>query len=143
VSAAETAAMLGRLRATGLPTGDARKPDGAGWQGAAGQSPFSTYLVLYPIEAQRLGPDASLGQRTDAPVYGYQVTAVGNDRRSAETGADIAARALLAGPPLELAGSTRAVQLVHTAGLGVTVDESQNPPLFVAVDRYRLDCSAP
>lgn len=139
MSAAETNAVLGRLRTTGLPVGDGRKPDGAGWQGAPGASSFVTYLVLYPIEAQRLGRNASLGDRTDAPEWHYQVTAVGADRLSAETASDIAAQSLLSAHQLLLGDFTVTVQMVHTAALGVTADESNNPPLYVGIERYRLD----
>ena len=139
MSAPETTAVLARLRTTPLPVGDARKPDGAGWQAAPGQSAFKSYLVLYPLDAQRLGPDAPLGDRRAAPRWGFQVTAVGRDRISAETAGDIASRALL-GAPLDLGSTATAVQLVHIVGLGTTVDESVNPPLFTAIDRYRLDC---
>jgi hypothetical protein len=139
MSAAETAAVIERLRATGLPVGDARKPDGAGWQGGAGQSAFVSYLVVYPLDALRLGPDAPLADRTAAPQWGYQVTAVGRDRRSAETASDIAAAALLTGSPLDLGDDATAVQVVHTASAGVAVDESVTPPLFTGIERYRLD----
>lgn len=137
MSAPTTAAVLATLRATGLPVGDARAPAAGGWQGGAGASPFVTYLVVYPIDNARQGPDAPLADSLAAPQWHFQVTAVGKDRLSAETAADIAARALL-NPGLEL-GGVRPVALVHTGGLGVNVDEDVNPPLFYAVDRYRLD----
>lgn len=137
MSAPTTATLLAVLRATGLPTGDARAPAGAGWQGGAGSSAFVSYLVLYPLDASRQGPDAPLGDRMAAPQWNYQLTAVGRDRLSAETASDIAARALLA-PGLTLDGEVP-VALVHTAGLGVSADEELNPPLFYAVDRYRLE----
>lgn len=134
-----TAAVLARLRTTAIPVGDARMPTGAGWQGGAGQSPFVTYLVLYPINSLRQGPEAPLSDRNAAPQWGYQVTSVGRDRRSAETASDIAAAALLAGPPLDLGDGRSPVQLIHTSTAGVDVDESVSPPLFLGVDRYRLD----
>lgn len=134
-----TTAVLGRLRTSLIPVGDARRPDGAGWQGAAGSSSFRTYLVLYPIDTVRQSGEASLGDSNDAPQWGYQVTAVGRDRLSAQTAADIAAGLLLNGVPLDLAGTGHAVALRHTMGLGVSVDESVSPPLFTAIDRYRLD----
>ena len=137
MSAVETAEVLAVLRATGLPVGDGRAPLDAGWQGGAGSSPFVTYLVLYPLDSSRRGPDAPLSDALAAPHWHYQVTAVGRDRRSAETASDIAARALL-NPKLQLAGA-RPVLFAHEAGLGVSADESLNPPLFYAVDRYRLE----
>jgi hypothetical protein len=136
MSAATTAAVISRLRSTGLPVGDARKPAGGGWQDGPGASGFTAYLVVYPIDAQRLGSDASLGDRTDAPQWHYQVDAIGADRRGAETAQDVAARALLGAVALD---GVRTVRITHTLGIGVSVDESVNPPLYRGVDRYRLD----
>lgn len=130
MSAPVTAEVLACLRATGVPVGDGRKPDGAGWQAGAGQSAFQSYLVLYPLDSQRLGPDAPLSDRTAAPRWGYQVTAVGRDRRSAETASDIAADALLNHGP---------VGMIHIASAGVSADESLTPPLYIGIERYRLD----
>lgn len=132
--------MLSRLRSTGLLVGDARRPDGGGWQGAAGSSTFATYLVLYPLSVIRSGPDAPLSDRNADPQLTYQVTSVGVDRRSAETAADLAAARLLNGVALDIPGRAT-VQLFHESSLGVTRDEDVNPPLFYAVDRFRLDTS--
>lgn len=133
-----TDAVLSRLRTTGLLVGDARKPDGGGWQGSPGQSEFVTYLVLYSLDHRRMGPDAPLSDRLSDPVLRYQVNAVGKDRRSAERAFDLAAGALLNREPLDIAGR-ETVLLIHETSTGVIPDESLNPPVFVSVDRYRLD----
>jgi hypothetical protein len=140
--ASATSAVLARLRSTGIPVGDARKPPAAGWQGAEGASPFATYLVLYGLNHARHGPDASIGDRGTDPQLRYQVTAVGVDRRAAETAADLAAARLTNGQPYDMPGRL-VVAVIHDVSTGVTVDESVNPPLFVAVDRYRIDVSHP
>lgn len=136
-----TTAILAALTGTGLLTGDGRKPVGAGWQGAAGNSEFVTYLVLYSLNHLRDGPDASIANLHTDPQLHYQVTGVGVDRIAAETASDIAAQALL-GAPLTISG--RAVALLTTeASIGVSLDETVNPPLFLSVDRYRLDTVNP
>jgi hypothetical protein len=135
-----TAAVLVRLLSTGLPVGDARKPVDGGWTGAEGSSVFRTYLVLYPINHNRDGPNASIADRSTDPELRYQVTAIGVDRRSAETAADKAAAVLGNHVPLTIAGRST-VLLIHETSVGVTVDESVNPPLFIGIDRYRLDTS--
>lgn len=136
-----TAAMLSRLRTTGLPVGDGRKPKDAGWQGAEGESVFQTYLVLYAILVTRAGPDASLADRHDAPVLRYQVTAVGQDRRAAETAMDLASAALLNGLPLDIPGRAT-VLLISESSFPVDADESVSPPVFTAAERFRLDTSS-
>jgi hypothetical protein len=136
--APHTAAMIARVASTGLPTGDARKPAGAGWEGPPGQSRFVAYFVVYPLDMARAGPDASLADRLSDPQLRYQVTSVGEDRRGAEAAADLAAARLLNGAPLDIPGRT-AVLLTHEVSAGVERDESVNPPLYYAVDRYRLD----
>lgn len=136
-----TAAVLTRLRSTGLLCGDARRPDGGGWQGAAGLSAFVSYLVLYPLGVTRNGPDAALADMGTDPQLLYQVTAVGSDRRSAEAAADLAAASMLSGVDLGVSGAST-VRIYQEASVGVTRDEDVNPPLFYAVDRYRLDTHA-
>lgn len=136
-----TDALLERLGAAGLAAGDGRKPDGAGWAGAAGGSVFAPYVVLHPLATLRQGPDASIKDRNTDPVFRFQITAVGCDRLQAESAADLAAQALLT-VPLEITGRAQ-VLLIHETSLGVAPDESVNPPVYTAVDRYRLDTSTP
>jgi len=139
---AHTAALLTRLATTGLPVGDARKPDDAGWQGTPGASSFLTYLVLYPVDVLRAGPDAALDDNYRAPHLTYQVTSVGQDRRAAQVGADLAATCLTDGTPLGIPGwSTERIR--HDSSAGVTRDEDVNPPLYYAIDRYLLEVSTP
>lgn len=136
-----TAAVLTRLQSTGLLCGDGRKPAGAGWQGAAGMSAFVSYLVLYPLGLTRNGPDAPLADMGTDPQLLYQVTSVGSDRRSAEAAADLAAAALLSGVDLGVSGAST-IRVWQETSAGVTRDEDVNPPLFYAVDRYRIDTTA-
>ena len=140
MSAWHTAGVVSRLRTTPIPVGDARKPAGAGWQGSPGGSQFVTYLVVYPIGSQRDGPDASLADNADAPVNRFQVNAVGRDRTSVETAADLAAAVLLNRQRFDIP-DWDTVTMKHENSVGVTVDETVSPPVFIAIDRYRLDTS--
>lgn len=133
-----TAGLVSRLKTTGLLVGDGRAPTGGGWQGAAGQSVFVSYLVVHPISARRQGPDSSISDRNDAPTSIVQVTAVGQDRRAAETAADLAAARLLNRAPLDIPGQAT-VLLVHETSAGSAPDESVTPPVWTAIERYRLD----
>lgn len=138
--APHTTAIVTRLETTGLLVGDGRKPEGGGWQGAAGNSQFVTYGVLYTIGVLRDGPDASLSDRHTDPQLRYQVTSVGVDRLATETASDLFAQALL-GSALVVPGRST-VLLIHETSVPAERDESVNPPVFSAVDRFRLDtCS--
>jgi hypothetical protein len=137
--AAHTSALLERLATTGLPVGDARAPRDGGWQGAEGSSSFRTYLVLYPLDVMRAGPNAALQGRYTQPQLRYQVTTVGLDRHATQVGADLAAAALL-DTTLDIDGWST-VLLVHDESSGVERDEDVNPPLFFVADRYRLETS--
>lgn len=133
-----TDAVIARLMTTTIPVGDARKPVGAGWQGPPGTSQFVTYFVVHDIGGLRDGPDAPISDRTAAPRGSFQVNSVGSTRRSAEVAADAAAAVLRNGADLAIAGFATTF-VVHEFSAGVTADESTNPPVFLAVDRYRLD----
>lgn len=137
-----TDAVLSRLRSTGLPVGDSHTPASGGWQGVPGASPHLSYIVLYPINHNRQGPDASIADRGTDPQLRYQTTCVGIDRRSAERAADLAAGVLLNGIPLDIPGRST-VLLIHESSQGVQRDEDVNPPLFYVTDRWRLDTSHP
>ena len=133
-----TAAVLERLETLSLPVGDARKPEDGGWQGAPGASEFRTYLVCYPLNHRRDGPDAPITDRHSDPQLRYQITGVGIDRRTVEMALDLAAGVLLNGVPFTITGRTT-IQVVHEFSAGVSADETTNPPLFVGQDRYRID----
>lgn len=135
--APHTTAIVTRLETTDLPVGDGRAPADGGWQGTPGDSVFLAYLVLYQIGVLRAGPDAALSNRYTDPQLRYQVTAVGIDRLSAETAADLATAALV-GSPLVVPGRST-VLLIPESSVGATRDESVNPPVFTAFDRFRLD----
>lgn len=132
-----TAGILERLHATDVVIGDGRKPDGAGWQGAAGTSRFVTYVVLYPLGPNRTGPDSPISDVKLAPVLRYQTTAVGRDRHSAEVASDIAAAEILKGA-FDVPG-VQTVMVRSEGSLGTSVDESESPALFITVERYRVD----
>lgn len=136
--APHTAAMLSRLRATGLPVGDGRKPAEGGWQGAEGQSQFVTYLVLHEVIMRRAGRNASIADRMTDPELTYQVNAVGIDRQAAGTAADLACARLTNGVALDIPGRATVV-LRHDVSLGISPDESVSPPLFMGADRYVLE----
>lgn len=133
-----TNAVLTRLEVTGLLIGDGRKPEDGGWQGAPGQSEFVAYAVLYSLNHLRQGPDASLEDRNSDPVYRYQTNSVGKDRRQAERTADLVAGTLLNREPLDIP-NRQTVLLIHETSTGVIPDESLNPPVFVTIDRWRID----
>lgn len=134
------AAVLSRLESTGLPVGDARAPEDCGWESSPGQSTFRSYLILWPLQDDRQGPNASIGDPNTSPELRYQVTAVGSDRWEARAAGDLAFTALTNGVPLDLDAAT--VLLAHDVGLGTTTDESVNPPVMTQIDRYRVDISS-
>lgn len=139
---ATTDAVLVRLATSGVAVGDGRKPDDAGWQGTPGASEFVTYCVLYPLNHLRDGPDASIADRHSDPQHRYQLTTVGIDRVTTEMAQDLAAAVLLNGVALSITGRAH-VQTIHETAVGVTADETTNPPLFIGVDRYRVDTANP
>lgn len=138
-----TNAVLVRLQATGLPVGDGRKPTNGGWQGNPGSSAFRTYLVLYPLDMRRDGPDASIGDRLTDPQLHYQITTVGLDRFAVETAVDLAADALFHHDTDFVIADRAVIAVTHESSAGVSRDEDVNPPLFFSVDRYRIDTGTP
>jgi hypothetical protein len=94
-------------------------------------------MVLHPLPSNLDGPDASLSDRGNAPQYRFQVTSIGATEEQAENVAD-RGRAALRSSVLTITGRTQ-VCLIVDLSTGPTVDEDVNPPVFYAVDRYRLD----
>ena len=133
-----TDAVLTLLETTGLVVGDGAAPDdGEGWQGSPGQSEFVAYVVLHRVLVVRQSDEASIADPDDAPMLGYQVTAVGADQHQAEAASDLAATVLLGG---SLDITDRAVITVrHDGSAGSFADPDTHPPLWASVERYIVE----
>lgn len=132
--APHSTALVTELEVTGLPVGRGQKPDGAGWQGSAGQSTFVAYLVLHAIPGGTL--DGSLAEPDDDLAGIWQVTAVGATAEQCELAADAARTRLLTVAPT-IAG--RFVMRLYVEALsGVRPDTTVVPTVFISTDQFRL-----
>ena len=130
-----TAIVAALASGAGVAVGDGQRPDGGGWQGAEGHSPFAGYVVVYPISAGFDGPLADT--HADSAAV-WQTTCVGATRQQAQHIADTARSWLLAnGRTVTIAGYGVA-QVAYDGGGDVRRDDTTKPPLFYAVDRYRF-----
>lgn len=130
---AVTAAVIANLVAAGLAAGDGEKPTGAGWQGAASETPFDPYVVVFPISR---GFDGTLDEPFDDGSPLIQLSAYGATREQAQIYSDRAATALMT-TPITIAG--RHVMLVEpdVAGGPMRFDDAQ-PPLWQDPQRFRI-----
>lgn len=115
-----------------VPTGDARIPVGAGWQGGPGVSEFVPYLVLWPRNGGLF--DGSLGDPKHDADFVYQLTAVGRTRADCEEAADLGRIALC---EIRLDEPTFLCVDIDIPG-GATTDQSVNPTVFISVEVYRI-----
>ena len=121
-----TDAVVAALAATNLPVGDGEKPPGN-----------PPYLVVYGGSETTSGTLAAPNDDSD-PIT--QVTYVGISREQAD-GARDRGRAVILGGTLTIPG--RAVRETPTLEVGRPVqrDDDVSPPLFYAIDLYRIPTS--
>jgi len=132
---AVTDGVLAALDAAGLLVGDATAPAAGGWQGAAGQSQFTPYVVVHPLPGGRLA--GTIAHPNETAKLVFQVTAWGSTREQAEWAADGARSALLASGAVTEAG--RSVFSVTVELLaGCWLDDTVRPALHRTGDRFAV-----
>ncbi|MBP2704400.1 hypothetical protein JOL79_11305 [Microbispora sp. RL4-1S] len=99
-SAPHTAAVVAALEAAGVLVGRATAPEGGGWQGEPGHSPYVPYAVIYPSPGV---PDGNVAEPVAYLDYTAQINCWGADADQAETCAD-QVRAPLIGKRLTVPG---------------------------------------
>lgn len=135
-----TDGVIAELEAVGLIVGDARgdgdgHPDGGGWQGPPGDSPFKAYVVLRRLGGGRL--NGTLADPNEDSSFFYEIKSIGPSREGAERTADTARTVMLARPTI---AGRRTLRVELDADSGVQRDDVPVPkPLFYSVERYRLD----
>lgn len=129
-----TDALLTALTDAGLRVGDGETPDGVGWQGTPDSSTFLSYCVLHPM----LGGHStgSIGAPHGDKEILYQVSCYGPDRAAAEVVAGLVEDVMLAARPTMTGHKVRYVD--DDALGGARRDDQAQPPLWVAVPRYRF-----
>ena len=126
-------ALCDVLQATALLARRGQKPEGGGWQGAAGQSAFKAYLILHTLPGMLDGPVADANADLDGV---WQVTAVGATQEQCEKAADLARTALLT---QTITIASRAVDRISVDQLnGTRRDDTVQPPVWISTDRFRL-----
>lgn len=124
--------VIGRLTDAGLLVGDGEVPDGAGWQGAPGQSSFVPYGKAYRISGSETGP---ISEPHDDLSLWVQLQWVGASASQARQVSDDGAEALLDGS-LTLSG--RGVLWVHRERETASHDDDPQPSLWYVPDRYLI-----
>lgn len=130
-AAPHTTAVVDALEAVGVLVGRGLQPEGSGWQGEAGQSPFKGYAVVYPGTGV---PDGNVANPTEYLGYTCQVTCVGATQGGAEIVADLV-KAALADQPLAVEGraSYRGRLLLDRPA---SRDDTVAPPVHYAVLQF-------
>jgi hypothetical protein len=127
-----TVGVRDALEAADLVVGVAEAPEGGGWQGAPGASPFVAYVVVWP---QTTILDGTLAEAEIDGAIAYQLSAWAATREGAERTADLARVAV---KDTTVTGR-HVIRVAHDVGMGVTRDDTLQPPLFHARDRYRIE----
>lgn len=129
-----TDAIVAKIEAQGLVTGDATDPDTAfGWQSTPGQSQFIPYVIVYPLLGGTF--DGSLGCPDDDAELLWQATCVGSTRTQCEWVLDEVNDALVG---QIVVVDSRAVKRISADVLGgARRDDTVQPPTFIATPRYR------
>jgi hypothetical protein len=134
-----TAGVIGRLEdaiaGLNIPVlvGDSQKPDGAGWQGPAGDSEFWPYIVVHDLRSLFDGP--MNGPEEDGETS-IQTTCVGCVPSQARRVADRVRDALLT-QAITVDGR-RVTRVRPDGGHGVERDDAVTPPLFCAAPRFTI-----
>src|SRR5690606_9870936 len=110
-------------------------PTGGGWQGAAKESSFRPYVVVWPIAGSMF--DGTLAQADEDCSWPFQISGWGPSAEAAERTTDTARTALLTAT-LTIPGRN-VLRVRPDGGLGVTADDSLQPRLWHSRDRYRID----
>ena len=133
---AHDAAVAATIAETGLAVDIGAKPDGAGWQGASGESDFVVYAIVYPLPGG--SRDGSVARPYDDATLPYQITCVADTVSAARQVVDTVEAALVDGG-ITVAG--RFVEPIEPAEAGGGIqrdDQTGDPPLFYATPRYDI-----
>lgn len=134
-----TDAVIAALTAASLHVGDGDKPAGTGWQGNPGASNFVPYVIVYPLLGGTV--DGSLDDPQADAWPAYQLTSTGGTRAQCELIADRARAVMLTA----IAGQTidgRRIGFVLIDALpGATREDDNQPSLYFAPERFRLQTS--
>lgn len=119
---------------TDVLVGDTRAPDGAGWQGAPGQSVYIPHVTVYDLDGGTYdGPASAPEEDVESPL---QFTCVGATAAQARMVADLVRRAFLT---VELEVPDRHVCRVQPTGSGgVLPDTDVEPNVFYTVVRFTI-----
>jgi len=129
-----TDAVIEALTDADLVVGDGVKPDAGGWQGVPEQSDFVGYVTVHSLSGGvTRGPIEGINDDAEAP---YQFSAVGHTRAQCEAMSDLAREAVL-NASLTVDGKSVILVTVDMLG-GARRDDIEQPPVWLAVDRYRV-----
>lgn len=128
-------AVVAAIAAAGLTVDLARKPDGGGWQGAAGESDFVYYAIVYPLPGG--SRDGSAARPYDDITLPYQVQCIGDTASAVRAVVDLVEAALV---DTRIAVAGRFVEPVEPSDSGglTREDETSEEPLFYATPRYEI-----
>lgn len=122
---------------TELLVGDGKKPDGGGWQGAAGQSAFVPYLVLHPFPGGNL--DGTLGDPWADADFLWQLNAHGANRAQCEQTQDRARTSLLTGPYSQIVIAGRSIKWIRCEiPAGAARQDPDQPAVWWSFEQYRI-----
>lgn len=128
-------AVRAHLIARGVPTGYGERPEGAGWQGAPGQSEFVGYAVIWRIgsvETRNMLLDIAYTEARPT----VQVTTVGATADQADDVHGLVQDAMLDNS-LQIPG--RDLEQVQVeVSITTTKDTDEKPPVFYGGARYRI-----
>ncbi len=117
-------AILAAAATAGFPVGDGKAPTGV----------TPPYAVIYPLDAaDRNGP---FNDPEADVIWEFQITSVGETREQAHGVAD-KVRTVLTPSAISVSG-LRVLQVLIDLGDAVERDDDVKPPLFYAVDIYRI-----
>jgi len=129
-----TKAILYRLTSAGFLVGDGEKPDGSGWQGPEGASPFFPYVNVHPTPGGATNGTIAAPEADALPDY--QLISIGATRAQAEHIGDEVREAMFQGP-ITVPGRSVAQLRLDMLG-GAIRDDGVQPALWYVSDRYRL-----
>lgn len=130
-----TEAVIEALEAVYLNVGDSIKPDGGGWQGAAGDSEFVPYTIVNPVPGGF--STGTLQVPSDDVNPDYIISSFGSTARQAQWGDD-AVRAVLTAPGAVTVAGRRVMLITPDVDGGVVRDDNVTPPVFYAPTRWRF-----
>jgi len=129
-----TDAIVALLEGGGLLVGRGAKPDGGGWQGAPGESPFTPYVDVHPVPGGVF--DGSLEDPYTLARTDYIIRSFGGDQRQCEWMND-RVHALLVSARLSM-GERRTQTIRPDVAGGAVRDDTVQPPIWFAPARWRV-----